>query len=45
MNSRVISNALKVAQKLLDSVAYVSTPGDTKFPLLLIEEALKEISK
>lgn len=40
----VVLEALKAAEKLLDSVAYVNKEGDTVKPLRLIRSAIKKQS-
>lgn len=40
----VILDALQEAEKLLNSVAYVTKDGDTKEPLRLLRLAIKEIT-
>lgn len=40
----VVLDALTEAQRLLDSVVFVSSPGDTDKPLRLLRAAIKKVT-
>lgn len=40
----VVAKALLASEKLLDSVAYVTAPGDTAAVLTLLRKAIREVN-
>ncbi|MES2729957.1 MAG: hypothetical protein V4621_07685 [Pseudomonadota bacterium] len=40
----IVLEALEASRVLLDSVAFVSAPGDTKEPLRMLNAAIKKVS-